>query len=85
MVGTLAWDPLGNTVQQHLHLALADKVGAVWGGHALAPSEGVAYLPIFTTAEVTILVHHDMQFGREADPTTGFDELKVIPITRARL
>jgi predicted DNA-binding protein with PD1-like motif len=53
LTGTLEFNPKTGAVTRHLHLALADKIGAVWGGHVLSGIDGAAaLLPIFTTAEV---------------------------------
>ena len=81
MVGTLGFDPATDTVAKHLHLALADGAGKVWGGHVLSSLDGHpsgrGLLPVFTTAEVTLMIHKDLIFGRAPDPTTGFQELSV--------
>ncbi|ENM3739045.1 DNA-binding protein [Vibrio cholerae] len=55
----------------HLHIAVADAQGRVWGGHLL---EGNL---INTTAE--LMIHHYPQhhFTREFDPNTGYSELVV--------
>jgi predicted DNA-binding protein with PD1-like motif len=82
LVGTLECDGL-NEVSKHLHISLADKDGRVWGGHVISgvdssPADGrTSTLPIFTTAEVTIIVHSNLIFTREHDPATGFPELCV--------
>lgn len=55
----------------HLHLAVADAQGRVWGGHA-------AYgCTVRTTAEVLLAPLPSWHFSREPDPSTGFDELVV--------
>jgi predicted DNA-binding protein with PD1-like motif len=55
----------------HLHISLSDKEGNVIGGHVFGE------LNVFTTAEVTIGECLDMNFKREMDPQTGFDELVI--------
>lgn len=61
--GTLCPDGL------HLHLALADATGQVWGGHLL---EGCR---IYTTAELVIGILAGWQFQRQHDARTGYPEL----------
>ncbi|MEB3299807.1 MAG: PPC domain-containing DNA-binding protein [Candidatus Sericytochromatia bacterium] len=56
----------------HLHVALADDRGQLWGGHLL---EGSA---IHTTAEVVLGVPRGVQFLRRFDPRSGYDELVVL-------
>jgi uncharacterized protein len=65
LVGTLS--PDGN----HLHLAVADARGATYGGHL---AEGCL---VRTTAELVIAADDHLEFGREHDPGTGYDELVV--------
>lgn len=55
----------------HFHLALADHQGQVVGGHLM---EGNL---VYTTAEVVILEMTDREFVREADPQTGYLELRI--------
>ena len=55
----------------HLHLSIADDTGRVTGGH-------VAYgCRVRTTAELLIVLLPDWRFARDADPRTGFPELKI--------
>ncbi|MFP5391516.1 MAG: PPC domain-containing DNA-binding protein [Gammaproteobacteria bacterium] len=55
----------------HLHMAVSDAVGRVWGGH-------VGYGNIVrTTMEVLLAILPDWSLGREQDPATGFKELVV--------
>lgn len=55
----------------HLHMAVADEQGRVWGGHA-------AYGCIVrTTAEVLLAPLPDWHFTREPDGVTGWSELVV--------
>jgi hypothetical protein len=53
----------------HLHAALADATGAVFGGH-LAQGNLIR-----TTAEILIARLDDQVFTRRADPATGYPEL----------
>ncbi|EEW05970.1 DNA-binding protein [Vibrio mimicus] len=57
----------------HLHIAVADAQGQVWGGHLLDGNL------INTTAE--LMIHHYPQhhFTRQYDPNTGYSELIVNP------
>jgi predicted DNA-binding protein with PD1-like motif len=55
----------------HLHAAVADAEGRVWGGHV-----GVG-CRIFTTAEIVIGVLPGLQFHRTHDPSTGQRELDI--------
>ncbi|MEQ1875172.1 MAG: PPC domain-containing DNA-binding protein [Bdellovibrionia bacterium] len=65
LVGTLSKDGV------HLHIALADSKGAMWGGH-LQPGS-----VIHTTAEIVIGEFEDLTFNREHDPLTGYNELRI--------
>ncbi|WP_126147431.1 PPC domain-containing DNA-binding protein [Synechococcus elongatus] len=62
--GTLCLDGL------HLHLAIADATGQVWGGHLL---DGCR---IFTTAELVLGILPGWQFERQRDAQTGYPELE---------
>lgn len=55
----------------HLHIAVADNKGRVFGGHL---KEGSI---VRTTAELIVGVLDGYQFHREIDPETGFAELVV--------
>jgi hypothetical protein len=55
----------------HLHMSVADARGQVIGGHVCAGCE------VRTTAELLIEVIEHQRFAREADPQTGYAELKV--------
>lgn len=55
----------------HLHAALSDGEGRVVGGHVLGD------MVVFTTAELVIGECESLQFEREFDEETGFDELTV--------
>ena len=55
----------------HLHIAVADNRGVVFGGH-LCPGSLVR-----TTAELVIGLLPEWQFRRERDPATGYAELVI--------
>ncbi len=55
----------------HLHIAVADSKGAVFGGH-LSPGSLVR-----TTAELVLGLLAEWQFRRERDPATGYAELAI--------
>jgi predicted DNA-binding protein with PD1-like motif len=55
----------------HLHIAVADRKGAVIGGHLCAGSL------VRTTAELVIGLLPEWQFRRELDPATGYAELQI--------
>ncbi|MBQ0958852.1 DUF296 domain-containing protein [Ideonella sp. 4Y11] len=57
----------------HLHMALADAQGRVWGGHVLDGNR------IRTTAELLLSPLPGWQLGRAPDPATGYAELVVQP------
>ncbi|MBI5881214.1 DNA-binding protein [archaeon] len=65
LVGTLSPDGA------HLHISIANKEGAMSGGHV---KEGCI---INTTAEVVIGEEDSMVFSRKFDKSTGFDELNI--------
>lgn len=52
----------------HVHLAVSDENGSVYGGHLL---EGCT---IHTTAEICVL-ESEIKFSRILDPNTGYKEL----------
>ncbi|EJN6829521.1 PPC domain-containing DNA-binding protein [Vibrio cidicii] len=56
---------------QHVHIAVSDTQGRVWGGHLL---EGCL---IDTTAELIIHHYPGLVFQRAFDEQTGFSELVV--------
>ena len=60
----------------HLHLAVADKVGKVIGGHLM---EGTC---VYTTAEVVLGILPNLSFDRQPDAITGYKELVVRPAVR---
>lgn len=71
LVGTLS------TAGSHLHLAVADSTGRTIGGHLLDGNL------VYTTAEVVLGVLEELDFRREPDPTFGYQELSVYPVTPA--
>ena len=56
----------------HLHMSVSDSTGKTTGGHLLAGN------PVYTTAEIVLVILKDFEFTRETDPTYGYKELKVI-------
>jgi predicted DNA-binding protein with PD1-like motif len=76
LVGHIEYNERSDAVTFHLHISLAGEDGVVWGGHVLS---GGGRLPIFTTAEVTLLAQPDCKFTREIyrDEPYGFKELVV--------
>ena len=71
----------GGEVTRHLHLSLADENGSMWGGHMLSSSAGTddseMMYPIYTTAEVGLLVDEHARFHREDCALSGWPELVV--------
>lgn len=55
----------------HLHIAVSDRDGQVWGGHL---SSGCV---VRLSCEIVIGRLTGWRFTREFDPTTGFEELVV--------
>ena len=70
LVGTLS------TTERHLHLAIANEQGMVFGGHASSGNK------VFTTAEIVIVEGVDWMFRREKDPDTTYFELSPVQNTR---
>jgi uncharacterized protein len=60
----------------HLHLAVADDRGQTLGGHL---ADGCL---VRTTAEVVLAVDDRLEFTREHDPATGYDELVIRDATK---
>jgi predicted DNA-binding protein with PD1-like motif len=58
-----------STTDRHLHLAVANEQGAVFGGHAGSGNK------VYTTAEIIIVEGLQWTFRREKDPNTGYLEL----------
>lgn len=67
LVGTFS------STDRHLHLAVANEKGAVFGGHAGSGNK------VYTTAEIIIVEGLDWKFQREKDPATGYLELSPTP------
>jgi uncharacterized protein len=63
LVGTFS------TTDRHLHLAVANGKGTVFGGHASSGNK------VYTTAEIIIIEGVDWKFQREKDSQTGYLEL----------
>ncbi|HTH56527.1 MAG TPA: PPC domain-containing DNA-binding protein [Cyclobacteriaceae bacterium] len=57
----------------HLHIAVADSQGQVFGGHLLDDNF------VYTTAEIAVAELKDVDFHREIDPTFGYRELVIVP------
>ena len=55
----------------HLHISVSDSTGKTIGGHLL---EGCK---IYTTAEIVIQSSDELEFTREKDGTTPWEELKI--------
>ncbi|WP_303310293.1 PPC domain-containing DNA-binding protein [Hymenobacter sp. BT730] len=67
LVGTLSVNG------SHLHLAFADSTGRTLGGHLLDGNR------IYTTAELVLGVLDEVDFRRETDPVSTYQELVVYP------
>lgn len=65
LVGTLS------TAGSHLHLSFSDSTGTTLGGHLLPGSL------VYTTAEIVIGESTDLEFTREQDGTTPWEELQI--------
>ncbi len=57
----------------HLHIAVADRTGAVIGGHLCTGSQ------VRTTAELVLGLLPEWAFHRDLDPATGYAELQISP------
>ncbi|SOE93554.1 hypothetical protein SAMN05414139_06337 [Burkholderia sp. D7] len=57
----------------HLHMAVSNAEGRVYGGHV---SPGCI---VRTTAEILIVCLDGVRFSRDLDPRTGFPELSIRP------
>lgn len=66
LIGTVA-----NAGKPHLHISISDKDGSVVGGHL---KDGCI---VHTTVELAIASDSALQFTRELDDATGFDELTI--------
>jgi predicted DNA-binding protein with PD1-like motif len=66
LVGTFS------TTSHHLHLAIANEKGNVFGGHASSGNR------VYTTAEIVIAEGLSWAFNREQDPQTTYQELSPV-------
>lgn len=66
LVGTFS------TTDRHLHLAIANEQGSVFGGHAGTGNR------VYTTAEIIIIEGVGWKFHREKDPVTTYQELSPV-------
>jgi predicted DNA-binding protein with PD1-like motif len=57
----------------HLHAALADENGRVFGGHVAAGCV------VRTTAEILVVELPGWEMSRQTDPATGYPELHITP------
>ena len=64
---------LGVVSGSHLHMSVSDSEGKTLGGHLVEGSK------IYTTLEVAIAELTDIEFKRERDPVSTWEELKVVP------
>jgi uncharacterized protein len=71
LVGTFS------TADCHLHLAIANEQGAVFGGHAGTGNR------VYTTAEIILIEGIDWTFRRERDPVTTYRELSPVQNKRS--
>lgn len=71
LAGTLTRRAVGGP---HVHMAVSDAAGAVFGGHLMAGSI------VRTTAEIVIGIAPDWTLAREVDAQTGFRELVARPV-----
>ncbi len=70
LVGTLSING------SHLHLAVADSTGRTIGGHLLDGNL------VYTTMELVVGVLEELDFRRETDPVSTYQELVVYPAER---
>jgi predicted DNA-binding protein with PD1-like motif len=70
LVGTLSMNG------SHLHLAVSDSTGRTIGGHLLDGNL------VYTTMELVIGVLEELDFRRETDPISTYQELVVYPAER---
>jgi predicted DNA-binding protein with PD1-like motif len=69
LVGTFS------TTDRHLHLAVANEKGQVFGGHASSGNK------VYTTAEIILIEGVNWEFRRENDVQTQYFELSPVQIT----
>jgi predicted DNA-binding protein with PD1-like motif len=72
LVGTLSVNG------SHLHLSISDSTGRTLGGHLLDGNL------VYTTLEVIVGVLEELDFRRETDPVSTYQELAVYPIERRK-
>ena len=65
LVGTISPDGV------HLHISISDEQGQTLGGHLMDGNF------IYTTAEIVLGELEEVEFQRNIDPRTGYDELVV--------
>jgi predicted DNA-binding protein with PD1-like motif len=65
---------LGSTSGSHLHISVSDNTGKTLGGHLVEGST------IYTTLEVALGAIAEIEFKRELDPASTYNELKVYPL-----
>lgn len=66
---------IGSTSGSHLHISVSDETGKTLGGHLMEGST------IYTTLEVALGAVDDVEFKRELDPVSTYNELKVYPLS----
>lgn len=67
---------LGSTSGSHIHVSVSDKTGKTLGGHLMDGSK------VYTTLEVAVGAVNEVEFKREHDPASTYDELKVYPASK---
>ena len=65
LIGTISPDGV------HLHISISDEQGQTLGGHLMDGNF------IYTTAEIVLGELEEVEFQRNIDPRTGYDELVV--------
>lgn len=70
LVGTLSVNG------SHLHLSVSDSTGRTLGGHLLDGNL------VYTTMELVVGVLEELDFRRETDPVSTYQELVVYPAAR---
>lgn len=55
----------------HLHISIGDSTGRTMGGHL---TEGNI---IYTTAEIVLTASNELEFTRDKDESTGWNELQI--------
>ena len=70
VTGTIACTEADGRCKFHIHVAVADATGSVFGGHLVSGT-------VHTTAEVVLGSLPQARFDRVQDPSTGFRELSI--------